>query len=117
MGSATVRTKEGESNIINSMSNLGFVFRPAPGVDIEGGIAKINDALSWDDTEPMNDSNRPKLFVSENCENTISSMIEYSGQSRQEHWKDQVDCIRYLMVSGPEHITTEKLRVTGGGGY
>jgi hypothetical protein len=117
MGSATVRTKEGESNIINTMSNLGFVFRPAPGVDIEAGIAKINDALSWDDTEPMTEENTPKLFVSDRCENTISSMIEYSGQSRTEHWKDQIDCIRYLMVSGPEHITDSKMAVTGGGGY
>ena len=117
MGSATVRTKEGESNIINTMSNLGFVFRPAPGVDIEAGIAKINDALSWDDTEPMTEENTPKLFVSDRCENTISSMIEYSGQSRTEHWKDQIDCIRYLMVSGPEHITDAKMAVTGGGGY
>ena len=37
------------------MSNMGFVFRAAPGVSIDSGIAKINDALSWDDTEPMTD--------------------------------------------------------------
>ena len=117
MGSATVRTKEGESNIINTMSNLGFVFRAAPGVDIEAGIAKINDALSWDDTEPMTEKNTPKLFVSDRCENTITSMIEYSGQSRTEHFKDFIDCIRYLMVSGPEHITNAKLAVSGGGSY
>lgn len=117
MGAATVRTKEGESNIINTMSNLGFVFRAAPGVDIEAGIAKINDALSWDDTEPMTVDNTPKLFVSDHCENTISSMMEYSGQSRSEHWKDQVDCVRYLMVSGAEYISESSLQATGGGGY
>ena len=117
MGAATVRTKEGESNIINSMSNLGFVFRAAPGVDIEAGIAKINDALSWDDTEPLTDQNTPKLFVSDRCENFISSMIEYSGQSRDEHFKDFVDCIRYLMVSGADHVTESSLQATGGGGY
>ena len=99
------------------MSNLGFVFRPAPGVDIEAGIAKINDALSWDDTEPMTDQNTPRLFVSDRCENFITSMIEYSGQSRQEHFKDFVDCIRYLMVSGADHITKRDLMITGGGGY
>ena len=117
MGSATVREKEGESNIITTMSNLGFVFRPAPGVDIEAGIAKINDALSWDDTEPMTDRSTPRLFVSDRCENFITSMIEYSGQSRQEHFKDFVDCIRYLMVSGADHVTKRDLMVTGGGGY
>ena len=112
-----MRTKEGESNIINTMSNLGFVFRAAPGVDIEAGIAKINDALSWDDTEPMTDENTPKLFVSDRCDNTVNSMMEYSGQSRSEHWKDQIDCLRYFYVSGPDHVTESSLRATGGGGY
>jgi hypothetical protein len=117
MGAATVRTKEGESNIINQMANLDFVFRPAPGVDIEAGIAKINDALSWDDSEPMTPRNRPKLYISDNCDNTITSLLEYSGQSRGEHFKDQIDCIRYLLVSGAEHITGASLQCTGGGGY
>ena len=61
MGAATVREKEGESNIITTMANLGFVMRPAPGVEIESGIAKINDALSWNDTEEMTDENKRKL--------------------------------------------------------
>jgi hypothetical protein len=117
MGAATVREKEGESNIINTMTNLDFVMRPAPGVDVEAGIAKINDALSWDDTENMTESNRPKLFVSDRCENLICSMLEYTGSSRQEHWKDQIDCLRYLLVSGADHISNESLACTGGGGY
>ena len=117
MGAATVREKEGESNIITTMGNLGFVMRPAPGVEIETGIAKINDALSWNDTEPMTDENKPKLYISDRCENTITSMMEYTGQSRAEHFKDQIDCIRYLMVSGADHITSESMMVTGGGGY
>ena len=117
MGAAPVREKEGESNIINTMANLDFVMRPAPGVDVEAGIAKINDALAWDDTEPMTESNRPKIFVSDRCENFISSMLEYTGSSRQEHWKDMVDCIRYFMVSGPEYVTSGSIQATGGGGY
>ena len=106
-----------ESNIITTMANLGFVMRPAPGVEIESGIAKINDALAWDDTEQMTDENRPKLFISDRCENTITSLLEYSGQSRAEHFKDQIDCIRYLLVSGADHITSSSMIATGGGGY
>ena len=117
MGAATVREKEGESNIITTMANLGVVMRPAPGVEIETGIAKINDALSWNDTEPMSDENKPKLYISDRCENTITSMMEYTGQSRADHFSDQIDCIRYLMVSGADHITNESMMVTGGGGY
>ena len=117
MGAATVREKEGESNIITTMANLGFVMRPAPGVEIESGIAKINDALSWNDTEEMTDENKPGLYISDQCENTITSMLEYTGQSRTEHFKDQIDCIRYLMVSGADHITAQSMMATGGGGY
>lgn len=117
MGAATVREKEGESNIINTMANLDFVMKPAPGVEIESGIAAINNALSWDDTQPMTDTNRPKLFVSDRCENLISCMLEYSGQSRGEHFKDYIDTLRYLMVSKPEHVTEASLACTGGGGY
>ena len=117
MGAATVREKEGESNIINTMSNLDFVMRPAPGVEVEAGIAKINNSLAWDDTEPMTEKNRPKLFVSDRCENLICSMLEYTGSSRQEHWKDQIDCLRYLIISGADHISHNSLMCTGGGGY
>ena len=118
MGAATVRTKEGESNIINTMSNLGFVFRSAPGVDIEAGICKINNALSWDDTEPMNDENTPKLFVSDHCENTISALMEYTADAtRSSAFKDFPDCLRYFYVSGPDHISESSLQATGGGGY
>ena len=117
MGAATVRTKEGESNIINTMSNMGFVFRAAPGVSIDSGIAKINDALSWDDTEPMTDNNCPQLYFSDQCENTISSMLEYAGESKSDYFSDQIDCLRYLFVSGAEHITHGDIQVTGGGGY
>lgn len=117
MGAATVRTKEGESNIINTMSELGMVFRPAPGVDIESGIARINDMLSWNSSEPMSATNRPRIFVSDQCQNLIASMMEYSGQSREEHWKDFVDCVRYGVVSGMEYITGGDLKCTGGGGY
>jgi len=117
MGAATVREKEGESNIINTMANLDFVMRPAPGVEVEAGIAKINDALAWDDTEPMSEKNKPKLFVSDRCDNFITSMLEYTGSSRQEHFKDFVDTIRYLMVSGPDYVGGGSLMCTGGGGY
>ena len=39
----------------------------------------------------MTPRNRPKLYISDRCDNTITSLLEYSGQSRAEHFKDQVD--------------------------
>ena len=53
-----------------------------------------------DDTEPMTDENCPQLYFSDQCENTISSMLEYAGESKSDHFSDQIDCLRYLFVSG-----------------
>jgi hypothetical protein len=118
MGAATVRTKEGTSNIINSMTDLGFVFRAAPGQEIESGCAAINDLLSWDEAEPLTEKNCPKLYVSDQCDNTITSLMEYTGTGGSaEHFKDYPDCIRYLVTSGAEYVTHNMLQTTGGGGY
>ena len=118
MGAATVRTKEGTSNIINSMGELDYYFRPAPGSDIEAGIARINDLLAWDDSEPMTETNRPRLYVSDRCENMISCMCEYTGTGgNTEQFKDYVDTLRYLCVSDPDYVTDAMLATTGGGGY
>jgi hypothetical protein len=117
MGAATVRTKEGTSNIINSMGELGFIFRAAPGVDIEAGIARINDLLAWDDSDPLTDSNRPRLYVSDRCENLITCLMEYSGSGNTEQFKDYIDALRYFCICDPEHVTNSMLACTGGGGY
>ncbi len=117
MGAATVRTKEGTSNIINSMGELGFIFRAAPGVDIEAGIARVNDLLSWDDSEPLTDSNRPRLYVSDRCENLITCLMEYTGSGNTEQFKDYIDTLRYFCICDPEHVTNSMLACTGGGGY
>jgi len=50
------------------------------------------------------DENRPRLYVSDRCENTITAMLEYMGVSREEAYKDPVDCVRYLCVSDPIYI-------------
>jgi len=117
MGAATVRTKEGTSNIINSMGELGFIFRAAPGVDIEAGVARINDLLSWDDSEPLTEENRPRLYVSDRCENLITCLMEYTGSGNTEQFKDFIDCLRYFCICDPEHVTNSMLACTGGGGY
>ena len=117
MGAATVRTKEGTSNIINSMGELGFIFRAAPGVDIEAGIARVNNLLAWDDSEPLTEENRPRLYVSDRCENLITCLMEYTGSGNTEQFKDFIDCLRYFCICDPEHVTNSMLACTGGGGY
>jgi hypothetical protein len=104
MGKYTQQAASGETNIIQEMGDLGFYFKPAPADDEDQGIGKINDYLAWDSNKPLSDENRPRLYVSDRCENTITAMLEYMGVSREEAYKDPVDCVRYLCVSDPIYI-------------
>ena len=103
--------------MIREMMNFDVVMRPAPGLDIEHGLQKLNDLLSWDDVEPVSETNRPGFYVTEDCENVIYAMMEYSGTSREEACKDWVDCLRYGAVSPLVHVTSGELSVAGGGGF
>ena len=116
-GKATVRTGMGETNMINEMMDYDIFLRPAPGLEIEHGIQKINDLLSWDDTQPMDDENCPSMFISERCDNLIYAMTEYTGCSRQEQTKDFIDVLRYGAVTPLDHVGESQLAVAGGGGY
>ena len=116
-GKATVRTAHGETNMCNEMMDFDIYLRPAPGLEIEHGIQKINDLLSWDDVEPMTDENRPSLYVSEQCDNLIYAMTEYSGSSRDEACKDYIDVLRYGAVTPLDYVGEGALAVAGGGGY
>ena len=116
-GKATVRTASGETNMCAEMMNFDVYLRPAPGLEIEHGLQKINDLLSWEDTEPLTVDNRPSLFVSEECENLIYALTEYSGTSREEATKDFIDVLRYAAVTPLEYISENSLAVAGGGGY
>ena len=116
-GKATVRTGMGETNMVNEMMDFDVFLKPAPGLEIEHGIQKINDLLSWDDTKPMDDENSPKMFISERCDNLVYAMTEYTGCSRQEQTKDFIDVLRYGAVTPLDYVGEAQLAVAGGGGY
>ena len=116
-GKATLRASQGETNICNEMMEHDVFLRPAPGLEIEHGIQKINDLLSWDDTQPKTWENRPSLYVSEQCDNLIYALTEYSGSSREEACKDFIDVLRYGAVTPLDYVGKGELTVVGGGGY
>jgi len=116
-GKATVRTAQGETDMIREMMNFDVVMRPAPGLDIEHGLQKLNDLLSWDDVEPLSEVNCPRFYVTEDCENVTYAMMEYSGSSRDEACKDWIDTLRYGAVAPLVHVGSHELSVAGGGGY
>ncbi len=112
-GVAARQADSGQTSIVQEMGDRGIYFTPAVVDDEEPGIAKINNYLSWDSNKNLTELNRPKLYVSDRCENVIQSMIEYSGVSREEVWKDAVDCVRYLCIGDPVYIGNNHYAETG----
>ena len=93
-------------------------FTPAAGLKIEEGVTFINDALAYDQNQPVSVVNQPKLFVSEDCENLIYSLREWTGADGEKGAaKDPIDCLRYLVVMQPEEENEETWRATKGGSY
>jgi len=83
----------------------GMFFQPAAGVNIEQGVAIINDLLYWNNSEPLSPINQPKLYVSEECKNLIFAMREWTGLDGDKgSCKDPIDCLRYLAVMEPAYL-------------
>lgn len=93
-------------------------FTPAAGVKIEQGVAMINDGFSYDMSQELTPLNKPKLYISEKCQNLIYCVKEWTGQDGDKGaTKDPIDCLRYLMVMNPCYISDDTLRGVGGGSY
>lgn len=96
----------------------GMWFDPASGAQIQAGVSLINDLLYYDNHAPITDENKPRLFVSKECKNTIFAMKEWTGAGGEKGaTKDIIDCARYLVQE--ENLFTPKsvLGTSGGGSY
>lgn len=113
LSQAKTPSRDGATTLLTELEDIGYTFIPAPGIDIEDGIALINDRLNYNNTEPISSTNSPKLFISAKCVNVIDAFKNYSGYSREEAWKDPIDCVRYLLVSGASHADSEGTVDTG----
>ena len=93
-------------------------FRPAAGIRIEQGVAMINDGFAYDHNQPLTAINHPKLYVSEDCQNLIYCLREWTGKDGDKGaTKDPIDCLRYLMVMDPEYQGNNAMKGWGGGSY
>tara|TARA_R110000772_G_scaffold76331_5_gene164962 strand:- start:291 stop:2033 length:1743 start_codon:yes stop_codon:yes gene_type:complete len=107
----------GEITIKDQMFKHGIDYINAPGIDEDHGIGLINNRLSYDTEKPLSGENKPKLYVSDNCPNTIYAFLEYMGISREEPTKDPIDCIRYLLTAQSSYIDSSATYGNTTGGY
>lgn len=93
-------------------------FQPSAGIRIEQGVAMINDGFAYDMSSDLSPLNKPKLYVSEKCENLIYCLKEWTGQDGEKGaTKDPIDCLRYLMVMDLQYQGDTTMRGWAGGSY
>lgn len=118
-GSKTI-TDDGGITLIEMLDDgdIPMHFQPSAGVRIEQGVALINDGFAYDMNYEVSPLNKPKLYISEDCQNLIYCLKEWTGQDGEKGaTKDPIDCLRYLMVMNPEHNNNKTLKGYGGGSY
>jgi phage terminase large subunit-like protein len=95
-----------------------MILEPSAGIQIEEGVAMINDRLTFDVGQPISTLNEPRLFVSDNCKNLIYSLTKWTGaDGLKGACKDPIDVLRYIIVMDPSHFDGNSFRATGGGTY
>jgi hypothetical protein len=102
------------------LADQDIIVNPAPGLDIDEGLQALVSKMAWDVSKPMDSLNRPKFYVSEECENIIMALGEYTGDDGlKEAWKDAIDVLRYAAIADIEHVGENVMKVTrsGNGGY
>lgn len=120
LGAAKYQAQDGSSSIIEDLSDNGIVCVPAPGLEIDDGLQALISKMSWDTSKPMDSVNRPHFYISDECQNIIRGLAEYTGQEGlKEAWKDVIDVLRYAAISDIDHCDSKSIMVTcpGGRGY
>ena len=124
-GSSPTVTKEGTLTLIEQMSELEMEFLAASGKEIDEGTTLVNDLLDYDEDVAIGEFsprlarvNEPRLFISENCPNTIYAVREWTGKDKQHGaCKDPVDLLRYASLAGLEYVGADSYAWVGGGSY
>ena len=120
LGAAKYQASDGSSSIIEDLADMDMVFIPAPGLDIDDGLQAMISKMAWDSSKPMDSVNRPHFYVSDECENFILALSEYTGEDgSKEAWKDPIDCARYAAIADLDHVDIKKMKVVNAsqGGY
>lgn len=96
---------DGVKTLFEEFDDVGLHFRET-GADVKKtiyeGVQLINAALYYNAEQPVvTDINCPKLFVSEECRNTIFALQTWTGlDGAKGSTKDCIDLLRYVYLKG-----------------
>ena len=109
------RENENNTDLFSSFEDYGMVFLPSDGKTEDIGIAAVDEWFTYNPNYDIDEANRPRCFIHEDCENLIDSLINYNSNGKMdEALKDFFDLIRYLRMSngglGPDHFTSRDMQ-------
>lgn len=74
--------------------------------EIETGILRVREYLKYNQSQPINNLNKPRLFINPHCKNTIKSFQRWSRDAKngkvKDDYKDFMDAVRYLLMDNPK---------------
>jgi hypothetical protein len=107
---------EGDTRLLEELLLLGirYVTPYTKRVDghneIELGCQAINNYLDFNEMQEIDAVNRPHMYISERCVNTIECLENFTGAGgTDEVFKDPIDCIRILMDLNPRVVDWDAL--------
>lgn len=102
-------------SIVSDMAPYGIDFHHKLNDDLAYGESRVRQLLHFNPDRPVDSLNRPRLFITEDCPNTIQAMLLYTAlprvnsdgeldeERRDQTYKDFADVVRYIAVS---HVTS-----------
>jgi hypothetical protein len=118
-GNTPTMTHEGVRTLIEQCSErIDMDFRATSGQAIVEGVTVINDWLSYNEEQPVDALNSPRLYISERCQNLIYALKTWTGaDGKKGATKDWIDILRYIALSGVGYEDPAMLRARPGGTY
>ena len=114
----SIAGKEDAVTMIEECEEIGLDFRETPPDDIDTGVKRINNLLAFDKEKPLGFGNEPKLYICENCVNTLFAIKTWTGEDgRHGATKDPVDLLRYIVLSRLEYSDPAGEQGHKGGSY
>ena len=121
MGATPRQIEEGTTTIIQQLEEEGCIVLPAPGGQRINGISYLHGLMSYNDKLPIDSVNRPKFYVSDRCEQTIDSLLNYTASEAvdKDAWSDPIDTLMYGGAAEIRYLGNVNMNATRtrAGGY
>jgi hypothetical protein len=126
IGDSRFFAKENENNVdlFTKFYDYGLSFIPSDGQTEQIGATALDEWFFYNPNFDIDEANRPRCYIHEDCGNLIESVINYNSSGKSdEALKDFFDVLRYLRMSnggyGPDYFASNEMHTTmrNEGGY